>query len=207
MPAAVKRKSATASRSRAKAKSTRGKTKIKAKAKAEPKPRQKRSLTEEQQKAYREFEHAVSFVYKKDYAKGKAELETLAQKRAEDRDLLDRIRIYLNVCKTRLGGTPRPESIDPYMRALVQYNEGEYAEAISLLGKAPKSGAGWSSVLYLNACAHLANGAREEGLKLLSEAVQVDTDNRYRALNDPDLEEIRTDDDFLDALGDEEIGA
>ena len=207
MPAAVKRKSTTASRSRAKTTSARAKTKVKAKARAKPKPKQKPSLTEEQQKAYREFERAVSFVYKKDYAKGKAELVTLAQKRAEDRDLLDRVRIYLNICNARLVGAPRPDTIDPYMRALVQYNEGEYAEAISLLDKASESGAGQSSVLYLNACAHLANGAHEEGLKLLREAVQVDADNRYRALNDPDLEEIRTDDDFLDALGDEEIGA
>ncbi len=211
MPATVKRKSATTSRSRGKTTSARAKTKIKVKAKAKTriktKPSQRPSLTEEQQKAYREFERAVSFVYKHDYAKAKAELETLAQKRADDRDLQDRARVYLNICTARLGSSPRPDSGDPYMRALVQYNEGEYAEAVSLLDKASQSGTSRSTVLYLNACAHLANGAREEGLKLLREAVQVDTDNRYRALNDPDLEEIRTDDDFLDALGDEEIGA
>jgi tetratricopeptide (TPR) repeat protein len=201
MPTTAKRKSTAGSRSRPRAGASQ------AKSKPRPRAKQKTTLTEEQQKAYREFEHAVGYVYKKDYARAKNALETLMQKRASDRDLIDRVRVYLNVCEARLGGTTRRQAGDAYMQALVEYNEGEYEKAIELLSNARGGGADRSSVLYLHACAHLAHGNREEGLKLLRDAVQLDPDNRYRALNDPDLEEIRTDDDFLDALGDEEIGA
>jgi hypothetical protein len=39
---------------------------------------------------------------------------------------------------------------------------------------------------------------------MLRDSIRLDVNNRYRALNDPDLEEIRTAEDFVDALGDEE---
>ncbi|MEE9219410.1 MAG: tetratricopeptide repeat protein [Acidobacteriota bacterium] len=177
------------------------------KARAKPRPKQKAMLTAEQKRVHREYEQAVRLVYKKEFGKARDALEVLRKKYAGDRELLDRVNMYFNVCQIRLARPSSRGTPDPYMEALFQYNEGGYEEALRLLGKASRGSANDSRVVYLCACAHLAKGDREEGLKLLREAVLIDTDNRYRALNDPDLEEIRTDEDFVDALGEEEPGA
>jgi len=189
MRATEKRKTSTA-RSKARA--------------AEPKPRPKPRITPEQEKAYRELEHAVSLLYKEEYDRARSELKGMLEKYAQEREMLDRLRMYINVCEARSHRTPRGEGPDLYLQALVQYNEGEYEEALKILEKAARGDPGDARVTYLTACARLAHGEREEGLGLLREAIRMDTANRYRALNDPDLEEIRTAEDFLDAVGDEE---
>lgn len=170
---------------------------------AEAKPRPKPRLTSEQEKAYREFEHAVSVLYKQEYDRARSEIKAIIEKYPQERDLQDRARIYLRVCEARAHKPGRGEGADLYLQGLVQYNEGEYEEALKILDRAAKSGPEDGRVVYLTACARLAHGDRDEGMRLLREAVRIDTTNRYRALNDPDLEEIRTAEDFLDAIGDE----
>jgi len=192
MRATEKRKSTTA----------RHRTKAAAAAASKPKPKARPKLTVEQEKAYRDFEHAVSLVYKQEYDKARGELKPLAEKYPQDRELVDRVRIYLSVCEARTQKAPRGEAADPYLQALLQYNEGEYEEALKLLDKANRGNPNDARALYLTACAHLAHGEREDGLKLLQESIRIDASNRYRALNDPDLEEIRTAEDFVDAIGD-----
>jgi tetratricopeptide (TPR) repeat protein len=172
---------------------------------AAPKLRPKPRLTPEQEKAYREFEHAVTLLYKQEYDRAKTGFQDILEKYPAERDLADRGRIYLKVCEGRAGRLPRGEAADPYLQAVVQYNEGEYEEALKILGR--KADSKDARATYLTACAKLALGEREEGLRLLRESIRLDPDNRYRALNDPDLEEINTAEDFLDSLGDEERGA
>jgi predicted Zn-dependent protease len=187
-----------------KRKSTATRHKSRVAAPSAPKVKQKARLTPEQEKTYREYEHAVGLVYKQEYEKARSELRALAEKHATDREFADRIRIYLGVCEARLHRPSKSESSDLYFQALVQYNEGEYDEALKLLEKAAAKEPNSPEVVYLTACAHLAHGEREEGLRMLRDSIRLDVNNRYRALNDPDLEEIRTAEDFVDALGDEE---
>lgn len=171
---------------------------------AEPKPKAKvkPKLSPEQEKAYREFEHAVALVYKQEYERARGELRAVAERHPQDRELLDRVRIYLKVCESRTQKNPRADSSDVYLQALLRYNEGEYEEALKMLDKTVRQTPRDPRVVYLSACARLAHGEREEGMRLLHEAVELDPANRYRALNDPDLEEIRAAEDFLDAIGD-----
>jgi tetratricopeptide (TPR) repeat protein len=192
MKATEKRKTASASR--------------KSRAAAQPKPRPRTTLTAEQQKAYKEYEHAVSLVYKQEYARAAEELKGLVERHPHDRDLLDRTRIYLRVCEARTRRPQRGETPEPYLQALVLYNEGEYDEALKILDREVGSNQRDARLTYLTACAHLAHGERQEGLRLLRESIRLDVTNRYRALNDPDLEEIRTAEDFVDALGEENAG-
>jgi predicted Zn-dependent protease len=192
MKATEKRKTASASR--------------KSRAAAQPKARQRPTLTAEQQKAYKEYEHAVALVYKQEFDRAAAELKSLLEKHPHDRDLTDRVRIYLRVCEARTRRPQRGEAAEPYLQALVQYNEGEYEEALKILDREVGSNPRDARLTYLTACAHLAHGERQEGLRLLRESIRLDVSNRYRALNDPDLEEIRTAEDFVDALGEENAG-
>lgn len=192
MKATEKRKPASAAR--------------KSRASAHPKPRPRPTLTAEQQKVYKEYEHAVSLVYKQEYERASSELKNLLEKHPHDRDLLDRVRIYLRVCEARTRRPQRGETAEPYLHALVLYNEGEYEEALKILDREVGASPRDARLTYLTACAHLAHGERQEGLRLLRESIRIDVNNRYRALNDPDLEEIRTAEDFVDALGEENAG-
>lgn len=141
------------------------------------------------------FEEALKLIFSKEWEKAAKIFEQL-ESSADHSQLVDRARQFLAVCRERIGGDKF--DTEPYLQAVFEKNQGKFADALEICKKHGSSEE--ERFVYLEASLHALDGAEEEALKLLTEAIRLDPKNRVHAYHDPDFQNLRGTEEFSSLL-------
>jgi tetratricopeptide (TPR) repeat protein len=151
--------------------------------------------------ARKEFDRGVSALQRKKTDEAERHFLELVQKYPEEKELVDRARVYLAVCERqkRAGAPALTEPEDFYYAAVLAKNRGEVSEAIEHLKRAAKKNGG-GKVDFLLACCYAQNGERDTAIEHLKRAIEEDRSNRILARHDSDFDPVRDTPEFQELL-------
>ena len=148
------------------------------------------------------YEKGVEALQRHDYTKALQIFEGILNSFPEERELHERVRLYLNIC--RRHATPpeaAPQSVDERLYAsTLALNGGRYDEAIAHLRLVRDEDPDNDHALYMLAVAHAQRGEHAEAIAHLERAIALNSENRALARRDPDLESLQGDEAFQSAL-------
>ena len=151
-----------------------------------------KELSRHTENARKEYDRGVGALQKKKLEEAERHFLDLIQKYPEERELVDRARVYLQVCE-RQRRDPRPALSEPedfYYAAVLEKNRGNVAEAIEHLNRAARKNGG-GKVDFLLACCYAQQGALETALEHLRKAIEEDQRHRVLARHDRDFDPVR----------------
>ncbi|MFQ5876475.1 MAG: tetratricopeptide repeat protein [Acidobacteriota bacterium] len=158
-------------------------------------------------RALKDFERALGFLHRRNYSEALERFQGIARSHPREKELVDRANIYIRVCRGQLDKNavqPRkPHEL--FYHGVMRANEADYDGAVGFLGKALQGNPRDEKVLYVMASTLALKGERQEALKHLHEAVELNPINRIYARNDPDFEPLRDDEAFQDLIYPEEV--
>ena len=164
-----------------------------------PAPAQRRSTYVE---AVALYERGLEALQRHDYKTAAAQFETVLHRYPEEKELGERVRLYLKVCRrhaTRVE--PAPQSLDERLFAsTIALNGGRYDEAISHLRLVRDEDPDNDHALYMLAVAHAQRGELATALVHLERSIAINPENRALARQDPDLDPLRGDEAFRAAV-------
>lgn len=150
------------------------------------------------EKALSAFSLAMKAFHKGEFVKSEELLNSFLEQSPSEKELVDRARVYLKICSSK----KKKEKIqmktfeDYYQFSIIKLNQGEYEEALELLGKAgemkPKEG----KIPYLMANTYSLMGEIELCLEHLRKAIQIDNFFSILAQNETDFEPLWEDKKF-----------
>ncbi|MEO5894654.1 MAG: tetratricopeptide repeat protein [Vicinamibacterales bacterium] len=144
------------------------------------------------------YERGVQGLQRHDFA-GAAELfRTVIERYPEERELLERARLYLRVCERETArNTPPPATpAEQVYAATVSLNAGDHMTALHHLQRAVTADPDNDHAHYIMASALSMRGRLDEALEHLHRSIELNPENRSQARQDPDLEGIRHLDSF-----------
>lgn len=154
------------------------------------------------------YERGLEALQRHDYQKAADLFESVLRQYPEERELHERVRLYLNVC--RRHAAPReaaPKTVDERLyAATLAINGGQYDQAIAHLRLVRDEDPDNDHALYMLAVAHAQRGEPAEAIAHLERAIALNSENRGLARTDPDLEPVRGDDAFRAALDTPSLG-
>ena len=160
-----------------------------------------RELSKHTENARKDYDRGVAALQKKKLDEAERNFLDLIQKYPEERELVDRARVYLSVVE-RQKRAARPASTEPedlYYVAVLEKNRGNVAEAIEHLKRAARKN-GQGRVDFLLACCYAQNGETDTALEHLRKAIEEDQSNRILARHDRDFDPVRETPGFLELL-------
>ena len=148
------------------------------------------------------YEQGVEALQRHEYVRAEQLLESVLARYPEEKELHERVRLYLNVCRRQAAPKePAPQTVDERLyAATLSINGGRYDEAISHLRLVRDEDPDNDYALYMLAVAHAQRGEHTEALAHLERAVTLNPENRALARRDPDLEMLRDDQSFQATL-------
>jgi tetratricopeptide (TPR) repeat protein len=151
-----------------------------------------RELSKHAENARKDYDRGVAALQKKKLDEAERHFIDLIQKYPQEKELVDRARVYLTVCE-RQRRDPRPALTEPedfYYAAVLEKNRGNVAEAIEHLQRAAKKNGG-GKVDFLLACCYAQRGEIEVALEHLQKAIAEDQRHRILARHDRDFDPVR----------------
>lgn len=139
------------------------------------------------------YEQGLAALQAHEFARASAVLRSVLSLYPEERELHERVHLYLNVCDRHMA--PRaampatPE--ERVFAATVAINAGKYDEALEHLRTASSESPEHDHALYMLASVLTLRGQIEPAVPLLLRAIELNSDNRTLARHDPDLEPLR----------------
>lgn len=172
--------------------------------KSEPAVRKAQTLKElsrHTENARKDYDRGVAALQKKKIEEAEKHFADLIQKYPEERELVDRARVYLAVCERqrRPGRAALNEPEDFYYAAVYEKNRGNVNEAIEHLKRAARKNGG-GKVDFLLACCYAQQGAPDSALEHLKKAIEEDQRNRFLARHDRDFDTVRDSPEFQELL-------
>ena len=148
------------------------------------------------------FERAVKAFGKKELDKAKGLFDEVLASYPDERDLTDRARAYRAICERAEKKAPfKPKNFDEWLhQGVYLHNRGEYDEALRSFEQAAEIHPRSDHALYCIAAVQARRGDEAASVKALQSAVKIDPANRAQARLDPDFDDLRESDAFLDAL-------
>jgi len=148
------------------------------------------------------YERGLEALQRHAYPEASRLLESVLRQYPEERELHERVRLYLNICERQ--ATQRqaaPQTIDERLyAATLAINGGQYDQAIAHLRLVRDEDPDNDHAIYMLAVAHAQRQEHAEAVAHLERAIALNPENRGLARNDPDLEPLRDDDAFRSAL-------
>jgi tetratricopeptide (TPR) repeat protein len=112
----------------------------------------------------------------------------------EEKELNDRVRLYLAICERHLCSAPEPKTLEERLyAATLALNAGDGQTALRHLNDIVAQDPDHDGALYMLGVAHALNDHRDEAVAYLQRAIQQNPGNRALALQDPDLERLMQD--------------
>ncbi len=148
------------------------------------------------------YEQGLQALQKRDYARAAELLSSVLDRYPEEKELHDRIRIYLNVCERQAVPPDRtPKSVEERVyAATLSTNAGDYDGSLAELERLAVEAPDNDHVHYMLAVVHTLRGEMAAAIPHLQRAVELNGDNRFLAFQDADLEVLRQDPVFQGAL-------
>lgn len=147
------------------------------------------------------YERGLEALQRREFDEAAATLRAVLARYPEERELHERVRLYLRVCERETQPpAPPPQTVeDRVYAATVALNAGAPDEALthlrSAIGEAPDN----DHVHYMLAVAHAQRGEAEPAVAHLRRAIQLNPENRGLARQEPDFEVLRHHDAFREA--------
>lgn len=148
------------------------------------------------------YERGLDALQRHAYPQATHLLESVLRQYPEERDLHERVRLYLNICQRQAAQREAaPQTIDERLyAATLAINGGQYDKAIAHLRLVRDEDPDNDHAIYMLAVAHAQRDEHAEAVAHLERAIALNPENRALARHDPDLEPLRADDAFLTAL-------
>jgi tetratricopeptide (TPR) repeat protein len=160
-----------------------------------------KELSRHTENARKDFDRGIGALQKKRFDEAERNLLDLIQKYPDEKELVDRARVYLAVCE-RQKKAGRPTLVEPedlYYAAVLEKNRGNVSEAIEHLKHAAKKNGG-GRVDFLLACCYAQSGDPGTALEHLKKAIEEDQRHRILARHDRDFDPVRDSAEFQDLL-------
>src|SRR5262249_35971645 len=151
-----------------------------------------KELSRHTENARKDFDRGVAALQKKKIDEAQRNFFDLIQKYPDEKELVDRARVYLAVCE-RQKNAARPSLVEPedfYYAALLEKNGGNVSEAIEHAKRAARKNGG-GKVDFLLACCYAQTGEVETAVEHLRKAIEEDQRNRILARHDRDFDPLR----------------
>ncbi len=164
------------------------------------------SSWEIEEKALKELERGVAHLQKQNYNEALERFQAIVDSFPQEKELLDRVQVYIRICKGMIDHkTPQPKKPEDFFYfGVIKANEADYDEAVKFLARALEVNPKDEKVHYVMASTLALKGERQDALKHLREAVELNATNRIYAKNDPDFEPLRDDENFQNLIHPEE---
>jgi hypothetical protein len=148
------------------------------------------------------YERGLQALQRRDFAASAAALRTVIERYPDERELLERARLYLKVCERELEPKePAPKTADEWVyAATVAQNSGDDATALRHLQRALSEDPRHDHAHYMMAVAMAQRNDTAAALDHLRRAIALNPENRSRARQDTDLDLLRDDPGFRSAL-------
>jgi tetratricopeptide (TPR) repeat protein len=139
------------------------------------------------------YERGVQALQRHDFRAAAEQFRVVLDRYPEERELLERARLYLRVCERETERQPQgprtPE--ERVYAATVALNSGDHAGALEHLQRALTEDAESDHAHYTMAVALGMRGRLDEAIEHLRQAIGLNQENRVLARQDPDLEAVR----------------
>ena len=141
------------------------------------------------------YERGLQALQRRDFAASAEALRNVIQRYPDERELLERARLYLKVCERELEPKePAPKTADEWVyAATVALNSGDEATALRHLQRALTEDARHDHAHYMMAVVTTRRGDAAGALDHLRQAVSLNPENRSLAKQDPEFEPLRDD--------------
>jgi tetratricopeptide (TPR) repeat protein len=148
------------------------------------------------------YERGLQALQRRDFAASADALRAVIERYPDERELLERARLYLKVCERELEPKePAPKTADEWVyTATVALNAGDEASALRHLQRALNEDSRHDHAHYMMAVASARRNDSAAALEHLRHAVSLNPENRSLARQDPDLEALRDEPGFKAAL-------
>ena len=162
--------------------------------------KQEKAKKNEYDKALAAYDLAMKSFHKKEYEKVKGELATFEKDYPKERELIDRVNTYLQICEDRLKPvkTPLKTPEDYFQNGIHLMNQRQFDEALKSLDKARAKKPKDAKILYAMADANCLKEDHAACLDLLKQAVELDPSLAVLARNEKDFEPLKEDESFLE---------
>ena len=183
--------------------STRRSTVSKAKKLAPVKTKPPVMRTASLDKAIKGYEEALKVFARQEYTKAAHLFEGLIKEYRTEREVCDRSRTYLSVCKSHTAAAPpKPKTADDfYYQGVVAANDGRLQEAAELFDKAVKQDPRSDKSHYALASVYCQMNEKSRALASLGKAIELHAGNKVSALNDAEFDPMRDDVEFMNLTG------
>jgi tetratricopeptide (TPR) repeat protein len=160
-----------------------------------------RELSRHTENARKEYDRGVAALQRRKIEEAKRHFLELTQKYPEEKELVDRARVYLAVCERQktANAASLSEPEDFYYAAVLEKNRGNVDEAIEHLKRAARKNGG-GKVDFLLACCYAQRGESGSALEFLRRAIGEDQRNRFLARHDRDFDPVRDTPEFQELL-------
>src|SRR5687767_9616633 len=139
------------------------------------------------------YEEGLAALQAREFSRASAVLRSVLSRYPEERELHERVHLYLNVCDRHMA----PRAISPstpeerVFAATLAVNAGNYDEALEHLRTASAEAPEHDHALYMLASVLTLRDQMDAAVPLLLRAIELNPDNRTLARHDPDLEPLR----------------
>lgn len=150
------------------------------------------------QRALEAYSQAMKTFRKGDVSKAATQLEEFIAKYDSEKELIDRARLYLEICKQRKEKSSVPmKSYEDYLQhGVYSLNAGDYEKALKLFQQAAEINPKEGKVFYLMANAHCLLGEEDKCMESLKKAINMDKFYKILAQNEVGFESLREDKKF-----------
>src|SRR4051794_16872391 len=148
------------------------------------------------------YERGIEALQRHEYRQAIDILESVLRDYPEEKELHERVRLYLNVCQRQASRREgAPQTVDERLyAATLAINGGQYDQAIAHLRLVRDEDPDNDHALYMLAVAHAQRDEHAEAIAHLERAIALNPENRGLARTDPDLEPLHDDETFRAAL-------
>jgi Tfp pilus assembly protein PilF len=139
------------------------------------------------------YERGLQALQRRDFAAAADALRHVIERYPDERELLERARLYLKVCERELEPKePAPKTAAEWVYAgTVALNSGDEATAMQHLQRALAEDPRHDHAHYMMTVASVRRRDLPRALEHLRQAVSLNPENRSLARQDPDLEPLR----------------
>jgi len=139
------------------------------------------------------YERGLQALQRRDFATAAEALRNVIARYPDERELLERARLYLKVCERELEPREQaPKTADEWVyAATLALNSADEAAALHHLTRALEVNPRHDHAHYMMALASARRGDAERSLEHLRQAVMLNPENRALARQDPDLTPLR----------------
>lgn len=148
------------------------------------------------------YEQALRTLQQHNFAKAADLLQLMVSTFPEERELVERSKVYLALCERQLKPlTAEPQNTaERLYAATLALNSGQLDTAVRHLERILQDQSRHDQALYMLAVAYAQQDATADAIRYLQQAIEANPENRALARMDPDLDDLREEDGVMALL-------